>query len=249
MKLDQSMLDSALEQIKSIDARMTASAGNITQRKNEALETLKTNETAGLAQIGLDDNLQALEGSNADPSEDWTDHFPVTNLVLVEAELAEVQARHDEAKQAVQDAIVAHLKAQKADVGAELASLRTERDELVNTAKAMATLLKVKDLEIPKAPKGSGSGLGSPRVAKSSTGSHYVKAEDGTLTSYANDTFSGLAFYAFKRAGVPALKSALEANGVTELTKPWESTVTINGITRTIGHRIETSEVPAPTEA
>lgn len=246
MKLDQSMLDAALEQIKSIDARMTASAGNITQRKNEALEAIKADEEKRLEARG--EELNMTDAAVLELVAE-TEDFPVHYLSITEAELAEVQARHDEAKQAVQDAIVAHLKAQKADVGAELTTLRTEREELVNTAKAMATLLKVKDLDIPKAPKGSGSGSGSPRVAKSSTGSHYVKAEDGSLTSYANDTFSGLAFYAFKRAGVPALKSALEANGVTELTKPWETTVTVNGITRTIGHRIEISEVPTSTEA
>jgi hypothetical protein len=239
MKLDKSILDATLAQIAEVDKRMTASAGNVTQRKTEALETIQRAELEAIASF-----IESTDGNvdNEAFVAEQSDKFPVTYLAVIEAELEAIKVRHEEAKQAVQDAIVASLKASKADTGAELASLRTERDELVNTAKAMATLLKVKDLEIPKAPKGSGSSSGSPRVAKSSTGSHYVKAEDGTLTSYANDTFSGLAFYAFKRAGVPALKSALEANGVTELTKPWETTVTVNGITRTIGHRVETSE-------
>jgi multidrug efflux pump subunit AcrA (membrane-fusion protein) len=215
MKLDQSILTATLDQIKAIDARMTASAGNVTARKAEARTAIRN----------TDDGLALVEAEQ----------------LAVDA-LEAAKSAADEARQAIEDAVVAYLKAQKADVGAELSTLRTERDELVNTAKAMATLLKVADLEIPKAPKGSGSGSTSPRVAKSSSGSHYVKAEDGSTSSYANDTFSGLAFYAFKRAGVPALKSALEANGVTELTKPWETTVTVNGITRTIGHRVEASE-------
>lgn len=241
MKLDKSILDATLEQIKQIDVKMTASAGNVTQRKTEALEALKVAELEGVASFieTTDGNVDNEAFVSSEP-----DRFPVLYLAVIEAELEAIKVRHEEAKQAVQDAIVASLKASKADTGAELATLRTEREELVNTAKAMGTLLKI-NVEVPKAPKGSGSTSTSPRVAKSSTGSHYVKAEDGSMSSYANDTFSGLAFYAFKRAGVPALKSALEANGVTELTKPWETTVTVNGITRTIGHRIDT---PAATE-
>jgi hypothetical protein len=232
MKLDQSILTATLDQIKSIDARMTASAGNVTARKAEALEAIKADEAA---------RIEALETGTVVIDDDTAELFPVHALEVIEAELEAAKVRFEEAKQAVADAVIAQLKASKADTGAELATLRAERDELVNTAKAMATLLKV-EVDVPKAPKGSGSGSASPRVAKSATGSHYVKAEDGSTSSYANDTFSGLAFYAFKRAGVPALKSALEANGVTELTKPWETTVTVNGITRTIGHRVEASE-------
>jgi hypothetical protein len=232
MKLDKSILDSTLEAIKAIDSKMTASAGNVSARKSEALEAIKVNEAAKLAELNVNSDPEFLD------LEGTAESFPVHYLAVVEAELEDVKVRHEEAKQAVQDAIVAALKASKADTGAELATLRTERDELVNTAKAMGTLLKI-EVEIPKAPKGSGSTSSSPRVAKSASGSHYVKAEDGTTSSYANDTFSGLAFYAFKRAGVNDLKSALSANGVTELTKPWETTVTVNGITRTIGHRVD----------
>jgi hypothetical protein len=215
MKLDKSILDATLTQIADIDKKMTASAGNVTQRKAEARLAIASDETSAAV---------------------------ISAEVEAAAALEAAKSAHDEARQAVEDAIVAYLKASKADVGAELASLRTEREELVNTAKAMGTLLKV-SVDVPKAPKGSGSGSSSPRVAKSASGSHYVKAEDGSTSSYANDTFSGLAFYAFKRAGVNDLKSALSANGVTELTKPWETTVTVNGITRTIGHRVD--ETPA----
>lgn len=243
MKLDKSMLDTTLGQIAEIDKKMTASAGNVTQRKTEALEALRAEEAHRLEVRGAELNMtDAAVLELVDEAED----FPVHYLALMEQELEAAQTRHDEAKQAVQDAIVASLKARKVDIGAELVTLRTEREELVNTARAMGTLLKI-NVDVPKAPKGSGTST-SPRVAKSSTGSHYVKAEDGTMTSYANDTFSGLAFYAFGRAGVNDLKSALAANGVTELTKPWETTVTINGKTRTIGHRIETPEAPASPE-
>lgn len=229
MKLDKSMVDNVLKEIKELDARMTASAGTISQRKNEALEHIKTAE---LEQFGGSIPTDGVERT----------YLVSHNLTAAEVELEKAKARFDEAKQAMEDAVVAHLKARKSDVGAELGALRTQREELVNTAKAMGVLLKV-DVDIPKAPKGGGStGSSGPR-AKSSSGSHYVKAEDGTISSYANDTFSGLAFYAFKRGTAPALKDALAAVGVTDLAKPWEAVITINGVTRTVGHRVDSDTV------
>lgn len=215
MKLDKSMLETTLAEIKAIDERTLASAGTVSARKAEERANL-TNTPEGLAIVAaFQASSDALETAKSD---------------------------HDEARQAVEDAVVAALKAKKADVGAELSTLKAERDELVSTAKAMATLLKVTDLEIPKAPKGTGGSSNGGTRAKSATGAHYVKAEDGTISSYANDSFSGLAFYAFKRAGRDALEAGLAAAGVTELTKPFEATVTVNGITRTIGLRVTPSD-------
>lgn len=224
MELNKDLVKTVLEQIAELDKRAAESAGTVSARKAEALEAIKANEGAVLAS----DGDVTIDGES----------FPVHYLAVVTAELEAAKVAHEEAKQAVEDAVVAALKAKKSDTGAELATIRTQREELANTVKAMATLLKL-DVEIPKAPKGSGGGSTGTRAAKSSTGKHYVKGEDGSTSSYANDSFSGLAFYAFKRAGVGDLKSALSANGVTELTKPWETTVTVNGITRTIGFRVE----------
>lgn len=230
MNLNKELLDGFVQQLVDLDKRMTDSAGTVVQRKKDALEALSTAETDAI---------------NATPPEDPSapgafDAYPVRTLEIAARVLEEAKALHDEARQTVDDAVIAYLKAKKSDVGAELTSLRAQREEIVNTVKAMSTLLKI-EVDIPKAPKGSGGGTSVTR-AKSSSGSHYVKAEDGTITSYANDTFSGLAFYAFKRAGVGDLKAALSANGVTELTKPWETTVTVNSITRTIGHRVVATE-------
>jgi hypothetical protein len=238
MELNKKLVDDVLTQIAALDKRATEMSGTVSARKAEALETLRLIEVEGMVTVGLASNLEPLEDSEADPDEDWADHFPIHGLAVAAAELEAAKVRHEEAKQAVEDAIVTFLKAKKSDTGAELSTLKTQREELANTVRAMATLLKL-DVEIPKAPKGSGGSSSGPRAAKSSTGAHYVRKEDGSTDSYANDSFSGLAFYAFKRAGVSDLKAALSANGVTELTKPWETTVTVNGITRTVGFRVE----------
>lgn len=226
MELSKDMLDGFVAQLVELDGKAVKASGTVTERKRQALEAVTEAEKVTIANSGL--QMDDLEVSL----------YPVTYLDRITAELETLKVAHEEAKQAVEDAIVATLKAQKADTGAELATIRTERETLVNTIKAMSLLLGV-EVEIPKAPKGASSNGSSTPRAKSSTGSHYVKAEDGTVTSYANDTFSGLAFYAFKRAGVGDLKAALQANGITELSKPWEATVTVNEITRTIGHRVE----------
>lgn len=233
MKLDKSMIDQYIAQIAEVDGKLTASSGTLTQRKAEALEVIKSREA---------DAIHEVEASGAEvDAADRAEHFPVHTLELVTAELEAAKVRFEEAKQAVEDAVVAHLKASKTDASAEVATLRKQREELVETVKAMSVLLKV-DVNVPKAPKGSGSNGSSTPRAKSSQGAHYVKAEDGSVSSYANDTFSGLAFYAFKRAGVADLKSALAANGITDLAKSWEATVTVNGVTRTIGHTVTAPE-------
>lgn len=224
MELNKEMLETFVGQITAVDSKLEKAKGNVTERRNITIATLRN-----------------LEAANTTP--DTVGVF--TALDAIEAELATLLERKEAAKQATEDAIVVALKSSKDSTATEVEALKVQRAELVETVRAMSTLLHI-EVEIPKAPKGASASSGSPK-AKNSTGAHYV-IENGERKFYSNDTFSGLAWFAFHHAGVKALEAALVEAGITARTTPWEATVTVNEITATVGMVVTTEGETPPVE-
>lgn len=162
----------------------------------------------------------------------------------VKAENAELVAEVEAARQALAE--LEHTFTDKVDEvlkdtqdTKKLDGLKTQRATLVDEADAMRKVLEafkvdVSGVETPgKAPRTT-SGGGGTRTS----GSRFYRIEDGNRAYYSKDNLSGMAWFGFKQAGAEALKQALSEAGVTELTKPFETDVTCNGITRRIGMEV-----------
>lgn len=225
--ISTSAAEKILRQIAEIDGKLETVKGTASQRKAAArVAVLEDSDLAGVVDA-------------------------------VETKLAEAKMEAEEVAQRVEDAIVAYLKSSKDGTTAEVEALKTSRSELVTSASAMIALLQslkvegASALSVPKAPKGASRGSTGSTGAKASSGRHYFVSDEGRMSSYANSSLSGLAFYAFRVKGaspsVEDVKTALASQGVTDLTKSWQATVTLNGVTRTIGH--EVTVTPAVEEA
>lgn len=207
--LSPEVLESMLSEIKSIDEQLVKASGTVAERRKAAEAALRlqeaTTETVG----------------------------PFTILDSALTELENVKSLVDEAENDVKEAVNGYLRSQKDETSAEAEALKVARAALVTKAAAVAALLEVQ-VDVPKAPRGSGSSNGSGKRVSTSKGTFSYRRSDSdqwTVPCDDQQALSSIAYRVFNHAPVAALRSALE--GIDQ-TKSWEQTVTVNGQTATI---------------
>lgn len=228
-QLDSSILDSMRAQIAAIDEKLVKASGTAAERRRKAEEVLRN-----------------AEGETPAPqNEDGSLVFgPFTSVDNLTAELEDVTARLAEAKNAAREAVDGYLRSQKDETSAEATSLREQRTALATKLQAAAVLLDVA-VEIPKAPKGSGSSNGTGGRTSSAKGTYSYKRDgssEWTVPNPHQQSISSIAFRVFDKATAGELRSAMESAGISEWTKPYEVTVTVNEKTATI--RFEVNATP-----
>lgn len=213
--LNADFLAALTKQLQVIDEALSKSAGNVAERRKAA-------EAIVQSKVSLDRN-----GS------------PWRRIEAAQAAIALLTDEVAEAKNAVNEAINGHLRAQKDSSSLEADALREQRSTIVDKLTAAARLLEI-TVDLPKAPKGSGSPNGHGRVKTSKGVFSYRREGSASWTVPCEDqqSLSSIASRVFDHAPVEVLRTAM---GNVDETKGFEVTPTCNGKTASI--RFEVSPV------
>jgi len=213
--------DGIVDQIKAIDVKLAASAGNVAERRTAALEAL---------------------GAAEDASTDGT-VGPIASLNRETALFEAAKLAVEDAKQAVTEAVNGYLRGQKDDTAEASAALKVQRDALLVQATSMETLISgaskpvtAGDLGL-KASKSSGSTGGTRAKTSKGTFSHSPDGVTWTTENGHQQSLSSIAYRKFDRASVSQLRAVMaELNGGTAVdeTADFETRPTCNGKTFTI---------------
>lgn len=231
--------DAQIARIAAIDEEAAKVAGTLAAKVKQAEADISLE--ADKAAEGFLPDTEAFPALFAFIGEFETLH-PICALRVISTILADVEAKRDELLETVKGLVSDNLRKSSAG-GDEIASLRTERAELVTSTEAMNVVMG-ETVILPRAPKllgGAGTGgttRNGPKVDKSH-GSYYVVETDGTRTFFSNPDLSYIAFVF--GVSVVDLKIALGEAGVKSLSSPFEASVTLTAVKK--GGRVKPGDI------